>query len=73
MSYRDQKKYFEELRRFGNKLSSSEKREYDMFLKRHKDDEDLDTLSLKKLKELHTKYYINRERKPFIDPFAQKN
>lgn len=72
MSYRDQKKYFEELKRFENKFSSSDKKEYDMFLKRHKDDEDLDSLSFRKLQEFHTKYYINRERKPFIDPFAKK-
>jgi hypothetical protein len=71
MSYRDQKKYFEQLKRYERKFSSDEKKEYSMFLKRHKDDEDLDSISFAKLKKLYEKYYVNRVKKDFIDPFKK--
>lgn len=71
MSYRDQKKYFEALRRYERKLEPKEKQKYDMFLKRHKDDEDLDKASMELLKELYEKYYVNRP-KPNIDDLFKK-
>ncbi len=71
MSYREQKKYFEKLKRFERKFSPKEKEVYSMLLKRHKDDEDLDRLSMEKLKELYTKYYVNREKKNFDHLFKK--
>jgi len=71
MSYREQKKYFEQLKRYERKFSSDEKKEYSMLLKRHKDDEDLDSISFAKLKKLYEKYYVNRVKKDFIDPFKK--
>ncbi len=71
MSFRDQKKYFEQLKRYERKFTSEEKKDYTMMLKRHKDDEDLDSVSFGKLKKLYEKYYINRPRKDFIDPFKK--
>lgn len=68
---RDQKKYFEALRRYERKFDSKESYDYKMFLKRHKDDEDLDRLSLEKLKALYEKYHVNRERKNFDDIFKK--
>ncbi|MCB0747868.1 MAG: hypothetical protein H6613_04495 [Ignavibacteriales bacterium] len=58
----DQKKYIETLKRYENKFTSEELKDYKMFSKRHKDDEDLDKLSFEKLKNLYTKYYVNREK-----------
>ena len=52
MSYRDQIKYFDALKRYERKFDSKELQEYKMFLKRHKDDEDLDRLSMQKLKDI---------------------
>jgi len=72
MRYRDQKKYFEALSRFERKFSAEELKIYKMFLKRHKDDEDLDNKSFEKLKELYTKYYVNRE-KIDLNEFFKKN
>ena len=72
MRYTDQKNYFEKLKRYERKFSSDELKEYKMFLKRHKDDEDLDNLSFAKLKDLYTKYYVNREKIDINDLFKKK-
>ena len=63
MASREQKKYLESVRRYEKKFESKELEEYKMFVKRDKDDEDLDKLSMGKLKALYEKYYVNRERK----------
>jgi len=65
MSSREQKKYFEAVQRYERKFDPKELYEYKMLLKRHKDDEDLDKLSLERLKLLYEKYYVNRERKNY--------
>jgi hypothetical protein len=71
MTFREQKEMIQELRDYERKMSRDELDEFHMFLKRHKDDEELDSLSLKRLKDLYNKYYVNRPRKPFIDPFKK--
>ena len=63
MSSREQKTYFEVLKRYTQKFESRELEDYKMLLKRHKDDEDLDKLSMQRLKALHEKYQVNREKK----------
>lgn len=72
MSLRDQKKYFEALKRYERKFDSKENDIYKVLVKRHKDDEDLDSISMAKLKELYEKYYLNRERKNY-DSFFKKS
>ncbi|MGE5365338.1 MAG: hypothetical protein ACM3SM_14500 [Bacteroidota bacterium] len=71
MSIRIQNKYFEALRRYERKFRGREAEDYKMLLKRHKDDEDLDKISLERLKELYEKYYVNRERKSYDDIFGK--
>jgi len=71
MTFREQKEMIEELRDYERKMSRAELEDFQMYVKRHKDDEELDALSMKRLKELHIKYFINRPRKPFIDPFKK--
>lgn len=71
MTFREQKEMIEELREFEHKLSRDELEDFRMYLKRHKDDEELDAISMNRLKKLHEKYYINRPRKPFKDPFKK--
>lgn len=71
MQYRDQQKYFDILKRYEKKFDSRELHDYKMFLKRHKDEEDLDRLSLKKLKGLYEKYYLNREKKNYDHLFKK--
>lgn len=72
MRYTDQKKYFEALKRYERKFSPNEANEYKMFFKRHKDDEELDNVSFNKLKDLYTKYYVNREKIDINDFFKKK-
>jgi hypothetical protein len=72
MRYTDQKKFFEALKRYERKFSPEEMKEYRMFLKRHKDDEDLDNISFGKLKDLYTKYYVNREKIDINELFKKK-
>ncbi len=71
MSYRDQKKYFEALKRFERKMDPKEYEDYKMLKKRHIDDEDLDKLSMERLKGYYEKYYVNRP-KPNLDSLFKK-
>jgi len=72
MRYSDQKKYLETLKRYERKFTPDELKEYKMFMKRHKDDEDLDKISFDKLKDLYTKYYVNREKIDINQLFKKK-
>ena len=56
-AYREQKKYLEALKKYERNLTRLEYDEYKMFIKRDKDDDEFDTVSLKRLKELHDKYH----------------
>lgn len=56
MSSVDQKKLIEGLRYKTSRMLSKDKYDYEMFVKRDKDDEDLDSLSMKRLRELFEKY-----------------
>lgn len=71
MPHSEQRELIEHLRDFEHKMNRDELEEFRMFVKRHKDDEDLDSMSMKRLRELHGKYYLNRPRKPFIDPWKK--
>ncbi|MCX6152199.1 MAG: hypothetical protein NTX22_16860 [Ignavibacteriales bacterium] len=71
MSYRDQSKYFECLKRFERKFDWRELEDYKILLERHKDEEDFDKESLEWLKELYVKYFVNREKKNFDDIFKK--
>ena len=73
MSLRDQRKYFDTLKRYERKFEQKESELYKMMVKRNKDDEDLDSLSMAKLKELYEKYHVNRERKNYDDLFKKKD
>lgn len=57
MSFREQKKLLDELKKHERKFTPQESGEYKMFIKRQKDDEDFDSVSMKRLKELYDKYY----------------
>ena len=68
----DQKKYIETLLRYEKKFSQEELKDFKMFVKRNKDDEDLDKISFSKLKDLYTKYYLNREKIDINEFFKKK-
>ena len=71
MSSREQKNYFEILKKYERKFDKNELDDYKMLLKRHKDDEDLDKLSNQRLQKLLEKYHLNREKKNY-DQFFSK-
>ncbi len=56
-SYREQKKYLEVLKKYERNFTRQESDEYKLFIKRDKDDDEFDTVSMKRLKELHDKYH----------------
>ena len=57
MSYREQQKLLEALKKYERNFNGKELDDYKMFVKRQKDDEDFDSVSMRRLKELHDKYY----------------
>jgi hypothetical protein len=72
MAYRDQQKYLDFLKRFENKMDRNELEDYKKFVKRQKDDEDFDTVSMKKLKDLYDKFYTPVDSSKY-DHFFKKN
>ena len=63
MASKEQRDYFDILKRYERKFELREINDYKMLLKRHKDDEDLDRLSMERLRLMHQKYHLNREKK----------
>ncbi len=70
-SYREQQKLLDSLKKYERKFDRKEYEEYKMFLKRQKDDEDFDSVSMKRLKELHDKYFEPVDKSKF-DKFFKK-
>ena len=50
MSYRDQAKYLDFLKKFERKFDRKEAEDFKMFLKMQKDEEEFDSVTMKKLK-----------------------
>ena len=71
MSYRDQKKYLVFLKSYERNFDRKELEDYKMFVKRQKDDEDFDSISMKRLKEMYDKYNVRVDRSKF-DSFFKK-
>lgn len=72
MSYRDQQKYIETLKKYERKFDRKESDDFKMFLKRQKDEEDFDTVSMKRLKELYDKYNVPVDRSKYDSFFKKK-
>jgi hypothetical protein len=73
MSYRDQKKYLEYLRRFDRKFTRDESETYKIFVKMDKDEEEFDSVSMKKLKDLYDKYYTSVDKSKYDAFFKKKD
>lgn len=72
MSYRDQQKLLDELKKHVNKFDQKEQEEFKMFIKRQKDDEDFDSISMKRLKDLYNKYHKSVDKSKY-DHFFKKS
>ena len=71
-SYREQKKYLEVLKKYERNFTRQENDEYKLFVKRDKDDDEFDTVTMKRLKELHDKYHKPVDTSKY-DKFFKKN
>jgi hypothetical protein len=71
MSFRDQQKYLDTLKKFERKFDHKEAEEFKMFLKMQKDEEDFDSVSLTRLKELYDKYNVPVDKSKY-DSFFKK-
>lgn len=56
MTHDEQHKMIVELMDFASKMKRYDQEEFSMFVKRDKDDEDLDTIAQKRLQQLHDTY-----------------
>lgn len=72
MSYRDQQKLLDGLKKYLSKLTPKELEEYKMFVKRQKDDEDFDSVSMSRLNELYKKYHQAVDKSKY-DHFFKKS
>ena len=72
MSFREQQKYLDVLRKYERKFDRKEADDYKMFLKMQKDDEDFDSLSLKRLKEIYDKYNVPVDKSKYDSFFKKK-
>lgn len=59
MTHAEQHKTIVELMDYERKMSRNDQEEFDMFVKRDKDDESLDTLSQKRLMQLYDLYIVS--------------
>ena len=71
MTHIEQHKMILELRDYSHKMGRLEQEDFEMMVKRDKDDEDLDNLTRKRLEALYDKYVVHRPRKPLPPIFKQ--
>jgi hypothetical protein len=62
MTHAEQRERIQELMDYRRNMSRQEQEEFDMFIKRNKDDEDLDAMSRKRLVDLYEKHIPPRKR-----------
>lgn len=72
MSYRDQAKYLEFLRKFERKFDRKEAEDFKMFVKMHKDEEEFDSITMRKLKALYDKFNVPVDHSKY-DAFFKKD
>lgn len=73
LAYRDQQKYLDYLKRFEAKMDRVELEDYKKFVKRQKDDEDFDTVSMKRLKDIYDKFYVSVDISKYDHLFKKSN
>ncbi len=71
MSYRDQAKYLDFLKKFERKFDRKEAEDFKIFVKMQKDEEEFDSVTMKKLKFLYDKYNVPIDRSKY-DGFFKK-
>ena len=69
MSAREQREMVRDLQFQTDRMNENDFIDFNMIRKRDKDDEDLDSLAMKKLENLYMKYIVNRPKAKISDPF----
>ena len=72
MSFRDQQKFLDALKKYEKKFEKKELEEYKMFIKMQKDDEDFDSISFERLQELYSKYDKPIDKSKYDTYFKKK-
>jgi hypothetical protein len=64
MTHAEQQRMIRELRDYTHKLTRDEQESFAMFVKRNKDDEDLDLVSQRRLTDMYERHVIRKGKKP---------
>ena len=64
MTHAEQHRMIRELRDYAHKLTRNEEELFAMFVKRNKDDEDLDLIAQRRLTDMYERYVMRRTKKP---------
>ena len=67
MTSAEQHHMIQRLKSVVSKMTVEERRQYEMMVKRDRDDEDLDVLTMMKLKQLYATYFPKRTRQDIED------
>jgi hypothetical protein len=67
----EQRKMIQKLKPLVAKMSTDERREFEMMAKRDRDDEELDSLTMTKLKQLQAKYFPKNSKQDLEDAWKR--
>ena len=71
MTSGDQRKMIQKLKSVSLKMGADERRAFEMMVKRDRDDEELDALTMSKLKQLHSKYFPKHSKQDLEDAWSK--
>ncbi|MBP1690941.1 MAG: hypothetical protein H6Q32_293 [Bacteroidetes bacterium] len=63
MTHDEQKRMILELRDYTHRMTRDEEEVFQMYIKRNKDDEDLDNVSQRRLADMYERYVVRRPRR----------
>ncbi|MCC6398569.1 MAG: hypothetical protein IT282_16265 [Bacteroidetes bacterium] len=63
MTHAEQKRMILELRDYTHRMTRDEEELFQMYVKRNKDDEDLDNIAQRRLTEMYERYVVRRPRR----------
>lgn len=67
----EQRKMIQKLKQATMKMDLNERQAFEMMAKRDRDDEELDSLTMTKLKQMHTKYFPKHSKQDIDDAWKR--
>ena len=67
----EQNKMIQKLKAIITKMTPEERRSFDMMVKRDRDDEELDSMTMAKLTQLHAKYFPKHSQQDLKDAWSK--